>query len=1009
MSKHGPSHPKVPSERPTPPNGLHYFGLCGLVVAQPLFDLLARHAEFFSARRSEPVDLLLFAGFLTGAIPISLAATGRVLRAVSPRLASAYSVLVLFVFFGLFGLLLSKRIAGVSAPVATGTSLLIAVALTLLSARREIFRRFLSALAPCALIFPLVFLLDREIRQLAFATPAITTGEGQSVRRVPLVLVVFDELPISALMTESGELDHAGFPGFSRLARKATWFRNATTVAPVTNYAVPALLAGLTPDRPRLPILSGYPQNLFTLLGRSHSVHAYESFTRLCPPSINRWRIPVEPLADRLTSLALDASVIYAHLLLPDGFLGGLPPLGHRWGDFLGTGEAVASDTEAASLQEVRAEMAKNRRVIFEQFVDGLQPTSSRPGLHFLHLLLPHTPWRYYPSGAIYSEQKVLQIQGLDAATGNWQDDPWPVTQAYQRFLLQVQMVDGLIGDMVEELERLDLYDSALVIVTADHGVSFRPGLSQRELTEETRGDILAVPLFVKLPRSEEGRIDDRNVELIDVLPTIAELLGFDLGAPVHGDTVLDSEGRTTDRERPEKRFWSFFKAYEDRSETLPGRTPLAAESASRKASVFGDVGDEAFYRIGEHARLVGRPAAPHLGTALDARASFDQAALFLEVEPDGGFLPGLIEGSVVGLTDSPGDEVWLAVSLNGIIAATTRARPEGKNWTFTSLLPENFFRSGENLLEISRIDDSPTGPVLRPLTSLSPEGACSYDAVAEVLRLSDGHAIPVDPGAVRGFVDRIEAGERTTRLFGWAIESDGRRVADHVVVTEGDRCVFSGRHQGLYRPDAERHYSLPRAGYVATLPTEPRDDSKVRVFAVSNALGRASELAVHPNLGWAPRSTPPAPPRAREPRTDCRLGTGFDGGERFFFDNGISLPVQINAVKGFVDHVDRVDDQIRVRGWALAGDTKSVAAEMILAIDGQCVFFGPHSRSYRADMERHYGLPNAGYELSVPAGVWPAGDAEGSVRVFGISAADEISELAYHPWFPSVNDRSGD
>ena len=32
----------------------------------------------------------------------------------------------------------------------------------------------------------------------------------------------------------------------------------------------------------------------------------------------------------------------------------------------------------------------------------GLQP-SDRPTLHFLHLLLPHAPWRYLPSGTEYN------------------------------------------------------------------------------------------------------------------------------------------------------------------------------------------------------------------------------------------------------------------------------------------------------------------------------------------------------------------------------------------------------------------------------------------------------------------------------------------------------------------------------------------------------------------------------------------------------------------------------
>ena len=65
----------------------------------------------------------------------------------------------------------------------------------------------------------------------------------------------------------------------------------------------------------------------------------------------------------------------------------------------------------------------------------------------------------------------------------------------------------------------------ALVIVTADHGVSFR-----REVRGVTRlslnmADIAAVPLFVKYPGQTRGRTDRRAASVIDVLPTIADVL----------------------------------------------------------------------------------------------------------------------------------------------------------------------------------------------------------------------------------------------------------------------------------------------------------------------------------------------------------------------------------------------------------------------------------------------------------------------------------------------------
>ena len=43
---------------------------------------------------------------------------------------------------------------------------------------------------------------------------------------------------------------------------------------------------------------------------------------------------------------------------------------------------------------------------------------------------------------------------------------------------------------------------------------------------EENLTSVTYVPLFVKEPRQREGRIDDSNLMGVDLLPTIASLVG---------------------------------------------------------------------------------------------------------------------------------------------------------------------------------------------------------------------------------------------------------------------------------------------------------------------------------------------------------------------------------------------------------------------------------------------------------------------------------------------------
>ena len=101
-----------------------------------------------------------------------------------------------------------------------------------------------------------------------------------------MVVVVFDALPLSSLLNESGRIDAGRHPHFAALADESHWFRNATTVAEETTFALPAILTGVYPRWKLLPLARNYPQSLFTLLAGSHELHVVEPVTQLCPVAL---------------------------------------------------------------------------------------------------------------------------------------------------------------------------------------------------------------------------------------------------------------------------------------------------------------------------------------------------------------------------------------------------------------------------------------------------------------------------------------------------------------------------------------------------------------------------------------------------------------------------------------------------------------------------------------------------------------------------------------------------
>lgn len=102
----------------------------------------------------------------------------------------------------------------------------------------------------------------------------------------------------------------------------------------------------------------------------------------------------------------------------------------------------------------------------------------------------------------------------------------------------EIAYADHCAGLLLGHLADLDLLHDALVIVTSDHG----EGLGDHD--EITHG-LLAyestqlVPLWIKLPRSAEGTVDDRFVSLVDLTPTVLAAVDLEPSEPLDGIDLL--------------------------------------------------------------------------------------------------------------------------------------------------------------------------------------------------------------------------------------------------------------------------------------------------------------------------------------------------------------------------------------------------------------------------------------------------------------------------------------
>jgi len=609
--------------------------------AHPVLDVIATSPEFLAQRGTPPLEAWTFAALVALAVPLLAFGAERVLSAAGPGAARGLHLALAGLAGAYLALAVLKRVIyrldPVDPPIPAAVVIVLALAagagVVWLVHRSATARSALAALWFAPLLVLALFLARTE------APKALDLVAAASPRTpVPVVVVLLDEVPVTSLLDADGAIDSARFPAFARLGRMATWYPRATTVSDATAEAVPAILTGRRPGPAAVPATTAqaYPRNLFTLLRDSHRVRASEVETRLCPGQVCAERSG-RSLPGRFAAFAADAGRILVQFAAPAQF--------------------------AQRLPGIRAPQDFEQQV--DRFLEGIRPAGA-PELSFLHLELPHVPYVFLPEGERYVEQhSEAELLGLEGA--KWTSNAPLVVQGHQRHLLQTGYADRLLGRILDDLERRDILDDAVLVVAADHGIAFDPGRETRLLPAAGIEHIAPVPLFVKLPGQRAGRIDRRPVETIDILPTIlaangvpaGEVDGRDLAgarppeAPVRVRAHLGRELVTIARPQIERR---------------------GAELLAERVRGFGSGSFDAVYgalRPG----LAGRPAAEAAGAQV-VGARLDAAPA--------GRLPALTQGTL-----TPASSVragcLVALDAGGTIAAAAVVRAGGR---FSALVP---------------------------------------------------------------------------------------------------------------------------------------------------------------------------------------------------------------------------------------------------------------------------------------------------------------------------------
>ncbi len=332
---------------------------------------------------------------------------------------------------------------------------------------------------------------------IPFALLPGAAGAAEGAAPANVLLYVVDTLRADATGAYGNrEIDT---PHLDRFAGEGTLFENARANSSWTRPSMASLLTGLLPVRHgtqgRLDVLPGSLDLLSTVL-KPHGYHA--------------------------------------------AFVTANPNVSSVFGFERGFDETVELYSRRAPGRVAAKELVTPSDRVTEAAIDWLK-RARRPFLLVVHTIDPHAPYapparfdRYGGSyrGPVTADPQWLHRKDLGAG------DRARIRSLYEG---EISFNDESLGALLGWLRAAGELDRTLAVLTSDHGEEFYE-FGRRGHGESLAEAVLRIPLIVRFPASPRvgrGVRVTGTAQLIDVLPTVLDLLGLEVPAGLDGRSLF--------------------------------------------------------------------------------------------------------------------------------------------------------------------------------------------------------------------------------------------------------------------------------------------------------------------------------------------------------------------------------------------------------------------------------------------------------------------------------------
>jgi arylsulfatase A-like enzyme len=170
---------------------------------------------------------------------------------------------------------------------------------------------------------------------------------------------------------------------------------------------------------------------------------------------------------------------------------------------------------------------------IFNTFFDIIDNKPIRPFFAWIHVFPPHSPYLPpKPYIGMFNDSSELRTY-IDQEHGS---EDWNLFRArYDEF---IRYCDKKFEDFIGELERRDILENTVVIISSDHGESFEHEYFQHG-KDELYEQVTHIPLIIRGVKQIKGITLTDLVEQIDIPPTILDFAGIQIPMWMEGRSLV--------------------------------------------------------------------------------------------------------------------------------------------------------------------------------------------------------------------------------------------------------------------------------------------------------------------------------------------------------------------------------------------------------------------------------------------------------------------------------------